>query len=589
LAKTPSDAIQKRALDKVTKLSKEYDSMISNRRAKWLDWYKMYRLFRTEKTQPWMSKFFIPKIFEIVEQKTPMMIAHNPKYIITPRFNDNIPYMQILRDYLSYVWDEEDMNDKIESWVKDMLIYGTGIGKVDWKQITANEVTKEERLDEITDELITEEIEEEVVRLELPTFDTIDIFDFKTDPRFPTLEQSEANIHSIDNVSLSELMADEEMYFNLKNIKTKHIPAESSDTSEQQEKRSSLGISTPGEDVDENKLNVKEYWGLFSMTGKPEDETECTITTVNDEVVIRVEKNDMNMRPFIAVKAKIVPHEFYGIGEVEPLEDLQIELNTIRRQRMDYTNSILNPEWLMSSSSGINPTQLVHKPNNIIIADDMNGLKILEKPGVPMAGYNEEAQILRDIQTVSQTTDVTDSGGSSGFQNTATGVSARVQQQSRSANNVVKHLEKGIAEIGKKFLLLSKYNITEPIQVRREDISEETKMKFSQVEPSIFRDVENGYIIKVEAGSTLDDTYIEKGNKAVARGNTAVQFLQAGVPIDMAKIWMDIERKTFMINNPEDFLSQPVTPEGTTPTEQQAGPEGQPPNLQLQPTLPPQT
>lgn len=563
--------------------------MISNRRKKWLDWYKMYRLFRTEKVQPWMSKLFIPKVFEIIEQKVPMMIAHNPQYVITARLNENLPYMGILRDYLGYVWDEEDMNSKIESWVKDMLIYGTAIGKVDWKQITGMETSTEETIDEITGETISEEIEEEVVKLETPTFQTIDIFDFKTDPRFDTLEESEANIHERDDVPYSELLADEDMYFNLDKVDPKGIPAESSDTSEKEEKRSSLGISTPGKDLDETRLNIKEYWGTFSITGKPKDEAEYVITTVNDHTVIRMEKNDMNMRPFIAVKARVVPHEFYAIGEVEPLEDLQIELNTLRNQRMDYTNSILNPEWIMSTSSGINPSQLIHKPNNIILTDDMNGIRTLPKDGVPAAGYNEEAQILRDMQTISQTTDVTDGGGSQGFQNTATGVAARVEQQTRSSNNVVKHLEKGIADIGRKFLLLAKYNVTEPMQIRREDLQAPEKVKFTQIEPSIFKDVENGFIIRVEAGSTMEGTYQERGNKAVARGNTAVQFVQAGVPIDMTKIWTDIEKKTFMTANPEDYLKEPEpAPEQGMPGEEGAPPPEDPnAKLQLQPTLPP--
>ena len=586
MANKPKDDVLARALAKVVDVSKEYDSMISSRRRKWLDWYKMYRLFRTEKTQPWMSKLFIPKVFEVIEQKVPQMIAHDPMYVVTPRLNDNLPYIGILRDYLGYVWDEEDMNSKIEGWVKDMLIYGTAIGKVDWKEITGTETSTEETIDEITGETISEEIEEDVVKLEMPTFQGIDIFDFKTDPRFDTLEESEANIHERDDVPYSELMADEDMYFNLDLIDPLATPAETSDTSEKKEKRSSLGISTPGKDLDESRLNIKEYWGMFSTTGNVKDETECVITVVNNETVIRMEKNELDMRPFVAVKARLVPHEFYGIGEIEPLEDLQIELNTLRNQRMDYTNSILNPEWIMSTSSGINPSQLLHKPNNIILTDDMNGIRTLDKSGVPAAGYNEEAQILRDIQTISQTTDVTDSGGSRGFQNTATGVAARVEQQTRSSNNVIKHLENGIAEIGKKFLILAKNNITEPIQIRREDLGAEQKVKFSQIEPSIFRDAENGFIIRVEAGSTQEATYQERGNKAVARGNTAVQFLQAGVPIDMVKIWEDIEKKTFMTSNPEDYLKAPEPPQAAPGQPTEEGVEKEQPNLQLQPTLP---
>lgn len=603
MAKPPDEELQKRALDFVTSTSTKFDSMVSSRRAKWLDWYKMYRLFRTEKKQPWQSKLFIPKVYEIVEKMVPALTANDPRYIIVPRFNDNIPFVPLLRDYLNYVWDEQDMNRKMELFAKGGLIYGTYVGKVGWRQVAGTERKVDTELNKATGDVEEVEVEEEVVRFEHPTFELVDIFNFKTDPFVQDLDESVANIHVIDDMPFGDLLADEDMFFNLDKINPLRVPDRDNDTSEGREKLESLGLNRDNED--DTEINLKECWCRFSPTGEVEDEAEYVITVVNDEIVIRLEKNEMGIRPFVAFKDKEVPGEFYGIGEVEPLEDLQIELNTLRNQRMDFTNTILNPEWLITPSSGVNPSQLVHKPNNVIITDEIGGVQMLQMRGVPIAGYNEEAQILRDFQTVSQTTDATDLGGARGFNNTATGVAVRDRQQKAVVGTIAKHFEAAIASIGKKFLVLAKNNLDSPVAIRRPDVTQESKVRFTELEPEMFEDVEEGFVIKVEAGSTLEHTAIDKANNAVALGNTSVQYAQAGVPIDLTKVYSNILKDSFFKNNPEDFLQRPeAPPPGSqlpeTPVEEPSGasflgapaPGGaatgsfSPENTQLQPTLP---
>lgn len=601
MAKAPKEEVQQRALQFVTETSTKFDSMVSARRAKWLDWYKMYRLFRTEKKQPWQSKLFIPKVYEIIEKMVPQLTANDPRYIMVPRFNANIPFVPLLKDYLNYVWDEQEMNTKMELLAKGGLMYGSYFGKVAWRQVVGVEKSIEDELNEATGEMEEIEIEEEVVRLEQPTFELVDIFDFKTDPFVQTLDESVANIQQINDMPFTDLLADEDMFFNLDKIDPLHVPDRDSDTSEGREKLESLGLNR--NDGESTEINLKECWCRFSPTGEIEDEDEYVITTINDEHVIRLERNELGMRPFVSFKDKEVPGEFYGIGEIEPLEDLQIELNTLRNQRMDFTNTILNPEWLITESSGVNPSQLIHKPNNVIITQEIGGVQMLQMRGVPIAGYNEEAQILRDFQTVSQTTDATDLGGARGFNNTATGVAVRERQQQAVTGTISKHFERTIAEIGKKFLVLAKNNLDGPISVRRPDLSQESKVKFTELEPDMFEDVEEGFVIKVEAGSTLENTVIDKANQAVSLGNTSIQYAQAGVPVDLTKIFSNILKESFLKDNPEDFLQQPESPApggapGGAPSPEGADLLGSPApggaatgsftpeKTQLQPTLP---
>ena len=58
-------------------------------------------------------------------------------------------------------------------------------------------------------------------------------------------------------------------------------------------------------------------------------------------------------KPFIKIVDTIDPHNFYGIGEIEPIEHLQHELNTIRNMRMDNINLIINRMWTVKNSADI--------------------------------------------------------------------------------------------------------------------------------------------------------------------------------------------------------------------------------------------
>jgi hypothetical protein len=158
-------AKEERALAQMIKIEQEYDSMMVNRRDKWLDWYKIYRLFRTEEKDVWQSQIFIAKIYEVIERIVPSLISHDPKFVVSARFNQNTVYINQLRDYLRFIWDEDDMEEKIESLVKGGVIYGTYIFKVDWLTTTMVEKSIETKTDDETGELYEQEIEEEIVSL----------------------------------------------------------------------------------------------------------------------------------------------------------------------------------------------------------------------------------------------------------------------------------------------------------------------------------------------------------------------------------------------------------------------------------------
>jgi hypothetical protein len=329
---------------------------------------------------------------------------------------------------------------------------------------------------------------------------------------------------------------------------------------------------------------------VLGSVDNPEDEAEYVITAVwqdgNFVDIIRLEENPYGFRPFVKFDDHVVQGEFYSVGEVEPLEGLQIEYNNLRNARIDFNNAVNYPEWMYNLNAGINPSSLVHRPNNMIgvelpIGTDINTvLRTVEKPVQPQSSYAEESQLNRDFQTLSQTVDYTDRGGAQGFASTATGVASRDAERTQQINNVVRHLESSISKIGNMWLQLADHFVDDEITIRRErtmdDVERETeevgeenvapledvKEKFTKISGEIFKDIVENYTVKVEAGSTTAYSAIGKAQDAVNIGNTAAQFAQMGVPIDTTKIFLDILKDSYHKSNAESYIKQPEQPPG---------------------------
>lgn len=585
---TLSYELRKRAENTVKEFEEQVLSLNSRLRKKWRDYYRIFRLFENDQKLPGQSDIFIPKIWEVIEKKTPAVIGHSPKFLTTPRKNRAIEYLPQVRDTLNFWWEEEKMQAKTEKWVKEGFIYGTAVGKIGWKQEIKEKEEEYQTVDEETGETITQTEKTSEVVSERPTFEPRSVFDVLVDPRCESFEESVGVMDILDNQRLADLLEDTEIYDLTRIKKEKHNLKEGhSSKYEPPEKRDhdeDMGVDDTGELLDKGTFTLKEYWGRFSPTDDITKEDEYIITAVwqdgNLVDIIRVEKNEYGFRPFVKFDDHVIQGEFYGVGEVEPLEGLQIEYNNLRNARIDFNNAINYPEWMYNLNAGINPSSLVHRPNNMIgvelpIGTDINTvLRTVEKPVQPQSSYNEEAQLNRDFQTLSQTVDYTDRGGVQGFNSTATGVESRDSERSQQINNVVRHLESALAEIGTMWLRLAGYFVDDEITIRRprtaRDVAreglkvgmdkvaplEDVPEKFTTVKGDVFKDIVENYTIHVEAGSTTAYSAVGKAQDAVDIGNTTAQFMGLGVPVNATKVYTDILRDKYHKTDAESYIRQ---------------------------------
>lgn len=591
MAKTKLTADQQaNVVQHVIKHATDITNATQQLRNTWLQLYKNYRIFKARDKEAWQSKLWIPKTFTAIEQIASRTTAHNPRFNLKALQSSALqfytanqneideaiatnqeaeqddtkiqtevpePIVQSSRDileaYLIYIFYEQKLKHKIRLWDKGRLIYGSYHTKIDIEALTETRVreSKDDEGNEV-------EIEEKVLKALLPDINTVDVFDFLIHPFEQHVDTAYCVIHKNDNTSINEL--DQETYFNLDLIDPSQL--KSSDYESDELAKRAVIANDNSKKIDKYSFGTKEYWGRYSLTGEAEDVKEYIITVAFDKVLIRFEENKYRypsgrvFRPFVGAHNQPVPGEYYAIGDAEPIMSLQDEMNHLRNTRQDFNNSVLYPEWLVQKDSGVNPLHLQHKPNNIILTQDMNAVQPLKKDSVPVSSYREEDALNRDIQETTSTTNFAQPGASSAFTDTASGASLRQQEQNTRMKLKIEYLDDAVSELGQKILLMVAHELEDNDTVEIPDGDD-----FHEVYAQAFKKMAKGFSPVVISGSMAADTPSEKRNQAIARGNISLQYQKAGVPVNLEDEYKNIMKEGFNVKDVDSLILNEVSPE----------------------------
>jgi len=436
-----------------------------------IEYYKLYRSILDEGKQAYEGRanLFVPYVYSTIESMMPRLIGGKPKIDSTPREPEDLNKALSNTKLTDYQWETMEMKRKLKMWVKQSLLYGTSPLKLYWKK------TKD---------------------YDGPWADVIDVFDFYIDPN----ATQDVEPHYI--IQRAERMIEE-----LRDNPNYTIPAQlEAEVREEQYKvrrDAILGLTRP-KDKDIKSVEIFEYWGLYDFDdGK--GEVEALIVTANREHVIRAEPSPFKhgQKPFISIQDINVPDQFWSIGEVEPLQSLQYELNDVRNQRMDNVTMILNRMWLVDKNADVDEEDLVSRAGGVVHCGDINGIRDLSTPDVTTSSYNEETLIKADIQQTSGITDVTKGmggasvRGQSGIANeTATGALLLQEAANERLKYKLDNIEDALKEFGQQLNALNAQFIKTDKVIR---ILGEEGQKWEKVTPD---DIKGAYDIVVEMGST---------------------------------------------------------------------------------------
>ena len=253
------------------------------------------------------------------------------------------------------------------SWIKEDLMYGTSIVKASW--------------------------DSEKNRSHLQH---IDIKNFYVDPKGDYFNYDWCFHRVIKRIDEIEKLAKEGIY---DKAAVQDLKSEWNVETRKNERLKLIG-TTGSEYTDEeleNAVECLEYWD--------NDLNRCIIA--NRKVIITPKKRRKNpfhheQKPFVPIFDFIFPHEFYGAGEIEYLEELQHELNSKRNQRMDIVNLVINPVLKLIRGQNVNRDQLRNlQPGAVVEMNTPEALQPLNLPGPNTAAYQEEAMIKNDMRLLS--------------------------------------------------------------------------------------------------------------------------------------------------------------------------------------------
>lgn len=396
----------------------------------WNECYKLYLNISELMKTPTRARIFIPAVFQVIEAAIPklmtLIFGDNEFFDVLASNPKEQPFADAIKKLLKYQVAKADFFLKFIDFAKQLLMYGTSYLYVYWK-VERRWVHKRVPIRgpkmflgfKVSDNAIIGWKEEKVYEVveRRPEVEVLDVLDVYPDPEARSEKDSRAIwVRSwMDLAEVKELGAGRYPVFDPQNVLRIEHGTKNTLSESRQVRNSMRGLQTGY--ADSNQVEILTRWGLCDLDGDGIRE-ETLIVIANRKYLLRAMPNpfDHQRRPILKSTLFPVPLEWFGIGLIEPIIPLQHELNTIRRQRLDNVNLILNRMWKVNSFADIDMETLVSSPNGVILTDDMNAVEALETANVTQDAYNEAAMIQNDIDnaTAPKSVQGTPSGGSLG-------------------------------------------------------------------------------------------------------------------------------------------------------------------------------
>ena len=215
------------------------------------------------------------------------------------------------------------------------------------------------------------------------------------------------------------------------------------------------------------------------------------------------------MWPYAQFKDINRPGEFYAMGEVEILQDLQLEVNKRRSQMTDHAVLMGNPITKVTRSSQLDPDTVVNKPGAIYVVNKPDDL--IREPGVPMPQFmpalaDNPIRDMREISGVSALPSGQPPRGvrsGSGFEAAQNIANTRIRTKARN-------LEQSLEDIGRIMISHIQQFYTTPRMIRI--MGNNGQASFIPFDGKMLR---GDWDLHIEAGSTMPQTKAVRAQQAI--------------------------------------------------------------------------
>ncbi|WCB94500.1 head-tail adaptor [Baekduia alba] len=361
------------------------------------------------------AELHIPYVFSTIHTIGPRTLSNRPKMLFTPRDKiaaDNVDNVTTVCNAQQH---RADYELKLQTTNLSGLKHGIGIQKTWW------------RFDSTETFALAMGQGGQWVRTPVtrkgwddPDCGDVDIRDFYWDPFGDSIQSCRRVLHRSwrDCSYILERVAAGKDGWGLYPLEADDL--ESGGGAEQHRKawagrRFAQGLGTGGLS---KGADIHEVWEIHDLTRQE------VVTVIDRKWVVAIIKNPYwhCELPFQAYRPIEIEHQFVGVSVIDPIEDLQRELDMLRTDRR--WNAMLKLHQTYAYNDGVvDPAQIKIGPGRLVpVNGDPRDLLVpLQVGDIPNSGYQEEAALRADIE---RTTGVDDTvaGNDGGAAMTATGV-----------------------------------------------------------------------------------------------------------------------------------------------------------------------
>jgi len=445
---------------------------LRSKKEKWEQYYRIWRLIETAADKTRLSEksmLRMPATKQAIDSAydhiMSIVFSIDPPFNIAGRQVEDDIKAELVKQYIAYLFQKEQFERKYGEGLKELLVYGTMIGRVSPKIVLEKKLEVEPRYEpqqeidqfaavQTRDVLVGHDpvvAESRVIR---PFYQTISIWNFFPDPMASNCEDAEGLIlrswPSMQSLRKMERAGEIE---GIKQLKEQKATEEDKDFLQ---RLAMIGIQPQEVDRSKNPMAL-EYWGwleedVLRKAGYPKEKivdggAEVTAIVCGD-TTLKLIKNPFitNERPFVKACYEEAPGEFHGIGIVEASHGAQRALEATVRSRIDNKALAINTMW------GINTRRLVHGQNMSVFPGKQwltNGpireaIEQFKVDDVTSGSYQEAAEFERYIQEGARVSRSLGGQPVKRGEMSATESGALTQAANTAILNVVKRLDRDI-------------------------------------------------------------------------------------------------------------------------------------------------
>ena len=467
----------------------------------WDNCWSAYNNIRTKRGYDGIADDFIPETFTIVESIKANIAGGKPKFNFVPIREEQNQETSVINELMDFYWDQNNMTEKVQDWVQDMLVYGNGIMMVSWEG-------------------------------DMPHMANIPLRDFFVDPtathmnrpgtpgypkyagyRFLTTVEELKNRKIVDPET-GEMKL---LYQNLDDIGELN----EDDPTDKTVKEKLLGSTLPDKKgqvevivyyTRKKKIVIANRETLIYEGENPYKRNKKTkkVTRILDGVELTTDVEFPEIKgflPFAILRNYVDTSLFYAKGDVEVILPRQERLNDISSQKSDNLTYVMNNMWQIDPQYKHLAEQIESYPGAVFPLPQ-GALTAIEKQSIGADADNEMFRIKEEMRRATAADEVIQGVSQDKGRITATEIQAQMNQASQRFSTKLTNLEdEGYAQLGRILFKMVQIFVDQPMAVR---VIGDEGMQWRDFDPEEYS---GEYEPKVQLESTTKAIRAEEGQK----------------------------------------------------------------------------